>query len=91
MSPRSPRRNTADFPRSKFVDHHVSTRSLPSETSKSNGKSKKRENKKDPERESSSEESEKEDDFSSPANVSCEYSTGPPLSGLPVVGLSFAH
>ncbi|CAB3986249.1 rho guanine nucleotide exchange factor 26-like isoform X1, partial [Paramuricea clavata] len=37
-SPRCPRRNTADFPRSKFVEHHISTRSLPAESSKSDRK-----------------------------------------------------
>ena len=70
-SPRSARKNTVDFPRLKYDQHHVSTRSLPSETSKSDQKSKKKESKKDRERESSSEDSDKEEKTVSPATVSC--------------------
>ena len=70
-SPRSLRRKTADFPRSKSVQHqYISTRSLPAETSKSDQKTKKKENRKETERGSSSEDSDKEERIVSPATVS---------------------
>ena len=69
-SPRSLRRNTADFPRSKSVQHqYISTRSLPAETSKSDQKTKKKEKRKEIERGSSSEDSDKEERTVSPATV----------------------
>ena len=67
-SPRSLRRKTVDFPRLKSVQHHLSTRSLPSETFKSDRKSKKSESRKETKRESSSDDSDKEESVTSPTN-----------------------
>ena len=73
------RRNTADFPRSKFIQHHVSTRSLPAKNNtKGERKSKKNSDKRDYERESSSEDSDKDENVLSPATVSVHHSVIPP-------------
>ncbi|XP_028400592.1 rho guanine nucleotide exchange factor 11-like [Dendronephthya gigantea] len=67
-NPPNSRRYTADFPRSKFVPHHISTRSLPADNNtKSERRSKKSSSKKTYERESSSEDSDKDEGVLSPA------------------------